>query len=348
MLTPSSEREPGAPFIGQAEHLAALVGGAVLVREAVGAVWLRGPDARRFANGMFTNNVRDLPVGAVNRHAIVDDRGRVGGFLELLCVAEDAFLAVLDGIGPAAFCERYDPYVVFDDVELESTEGALTSVVLVGASAEAVATEAGLALPGVEPAGTGQPYAEAHGGYAYRTWGWPGAGVRWVVPEAGASAIVGALGLAEADPAVLQVARLLAGVPRYPEDTGEKGLPHELGLREQLLSFEKGCYLGQESINRIDVMGNVRKKLRVLRFDGAPPEAGSEVELEGTRVGRLTSPVQLPGGGGLALAVLKEPAHAAGATVTAGGRPAQVGELPLGTEAVPRPVPRPVPRSVPR
>src|SRR4051812_20902280 len=82
-----------------------------------GVVTLVGPHARRFSNGMFTNNVRDLAVGRWNTSAMVDDKARLQGLLDLYATAPDAFLAVLEGVTPEAFEARYGKYIIFDDLE---------------------------------------------------------------------------------------------------------------------------------------------------------------------------------------------------------------------------------------
>jgi folate-binding protein YgfZ len=281
---------------------------------------IEGRDARRFCNGMFTNNVRDLPVGGCNRHAIVDDRGRVGGFLDLHCESDERFLAVLQGLTPDAFAERYAKFIVFDDVEIEAVEG-LGWLTVQGPHAAAAMRAAGLVVP---EAGR---FSDTDGVRIWSRSRAPDGGYDILLP-AGSSALDALAPHApRVDAATLETLRVLAGDPRYPDDTGEKRLPHELGLRDVLLSFEKGCYIGQETINRVDVMGQVRKHLVAVRVQGTA-HAGAEVVLERS-VGTLTSPVVLPDGATLGLAVLKEPAHVPGTAVTVGGAPGEVLALPV-------------------
>lgn len=287
---------------------AALTDGVLYTARPVDVVVMVGPDTRRFANGMFTNNVRDLAVGSVNQHAVVDERARISGFLDLACIADDRFVAILDGISADAFCERYAKYVVFDDVELEPQQGQ-QSVRAVGRDA-----------PPGPPKGRFESFGS---GFRYTSWGWPGAGLRWIVP----SEEVGSITSAPHGPSVLAAVRVLAGVPAHPLDSGGKRLPHELGLRDSHLSFDKGCYLGQETINRVDVMGKVRKHLRGVR--GAGVATGCEVVFEGAVVGRVGSAVELPGGDLVGLAVLKEAACDPGTAVQTGDAHAEVLALPV-------------------
>lgn len=86
--------------------------------------------------------------------------------------------------------------------------------------------------------------------------------------------------------------RIEAGIPRWGAEIDERVLPAEAGLTETHVSFTKGCYPGQEPIARQHYRGKVNRRLRVLELeDGAAPEPGTEVELDGKAVGRVTSAV---------------------------------------------------------
>ena len=113
----------------------------------VQTVRLSGPDARRFTNGMFTNNIRDLQPGECVRSAMCDDRGRVQGLLDVLCTAEDTFEGVLEGVSAEWFESRYGLYIVFDDVEMETFEDAPWVLSLQGPKAAEILATAGLPSP---------------------------------------------------------------------------------------------------------------------------------------------------------------------------------------------------------
>jgi tRNA-modifying protein YgfZ len=275
-------------------------------------VRLAGPDARRFCNGMFTNNVRDLPVGAHNRSAMIDDRGRICGFLDLCCLAEDQFVAVIEGIDVPSFLERYERYVVFDEVELAALHG-WWHLSVQGAHAAEVPTAQGALDALRHSSAEDEPF-----GYARSRA--PGGGVDVIVPDAARAGVVAALDgaavAASADDA--EVLRILAGQPAFPRDTGDKRLVAELGLRDQLLSFDKGCYIGQETVNRVDVMGQVRRSLAGVRIRSAdlPPWLAPGAEVWGEEhLGDLTSLGVLPDGNAVGLAVLKKPGDSPGTEV---------------------------------
>jgi len=84
--------------------------------------------------------------------------------------------------------------------------------------------------------------------------------------------------------------RIESGIPRWGREIDERVLPAEAGLDETHISFNKGCYPGQEPIARQRYRGKVNRRLRVLEIDGEAT-AGDELLLEGKSVGRITSAV---------------------------------------------------------
>jgi folate-binding protein YgfZ len=94
--------------------------------------------------------------------------------------------------------------------------------------------------------------------------------------------------------------RIEAATPRYGRELDDRVLPAEAGLEERAISFDKGCYPGQEPIARQHYRGKVNRRLRVLEVDGDPPAPEAAVSFEGKDVGRVTSAVP-----GLALAYVR-------------------------------------------
>lgn len=295
-VTRSGSSEPSKAIDDPRELLARGVAQRELATTAVALV---GEDVRRFANGMLTNNVRDLPVGGVQRTAMVDDRGRVVGLLDLLLVEEHRIVCLLEGVDADAFIERYDAYVFADDVEFERLDG-LRTLTVQGPDAPRALEAASLPVPE-----EGRLVATGDLLVVRRDRGTTGFDL--------VGAELPSLDVPEATEACLEALRVHAGEPRWPVDFPEKALPHETGLRRRYLSFDKGCYVGQETIHRVEVLGRVRRQLVRLAL-GELPAQGAEVHHGGKVVGRLTSPVQW-GEGALALAVLREPANQAGTTV---------------------------------
>jgi aminomethyltransferase len=90
----------------------------------------------------------------------------------------------------------------------------------------------------------------------------------------------------------LNAFRVAEGIPIYGVDMVERDLPQETS-QMRALHFKKGCYLGQEIVERIRSRGNVHRHLRQLEVDGPLPESGTELSLEGTAAGQITSAAEL-------------------------------------------------------
>jgi folate-binding protein YgfZ len=265
---------------------------------------LVGPDARRFANGMFTNNIRDLPPGRANRSALTDEKGRMLGLLDTWCEAPEAFVLVLDGISAAAFTERYAKFMFFDDVEMTDLAETHGVVSLQGPDAAEVLARSGLPAPeGVASAAEIRVARKDRSGCA---------GFDILAPAEALVPLWEGLRGAGATPVgwdAQEALRVAAGRVRWPVDMGERALVHEMGLVAECCSFEKGCYVGQEVINRIDVMGQVNKRIWGLAMDeDAIPPLEAEVKLaDGNVVGVARSGAR-EGGRARVLALLRKPA----------------------------------------
>jgi aminomethyltransferase len=128
--------------------------------------------------------------------------------------------------------------------------------------------------------------------------------------------------------ATLDVLRIEEGRAWYGIDVAEENLLHETGLLQEYHSFTKGCYIGQEVVARLEGRGaHVNKRLMGLQLGSAAP-AGSAVTAEGKDVGRVTTAGVSPRLGPIALAYVHRSVDP-GATVTIGGAPARVAQLPL-------------------
>jgi folate-binding protein YgfZ len=296
----------------------------------IGVVDLVGADVRRWANGMFTQNFRDAPVGASLHSGWCDDRGRLQGLFQAAFLADDHIRLVLAGTSADAFVEHFDRYVLVDDVEFIQPDVAVFTVMgprgMHKLGAVGLHAKAGAQINHADDT-TLLPSARALV---------PSTDV--VIPMERAAELWNALisaGAHAAASAVSEVLRVEAGRVRFGVDSPPKALPHELALRDHILSFEKGCYVGQETINRLDVMGQARKGIAGVMSD-SPLTTGDPVFVGDTQVGTVTSPVLSPRFGHIALAVVRKP-YDEGAEVRIGdagaGRtcplPFPVGESPF-------------------
>jgi folate-binding protein YgfZ len=114
----------------------------------------------------------------------------------------------------------------------------------------------------------------------------------------------------------LEIARIEAGIPRFGVDMDESNIPLECGIESRAVSYKKGCYIGQEVINRIHSIGHVNKELRGLRLADdlkTLPAKGDKLFHDGKEVGYVTSAVKSPGlNATLALGYVRREANAPG------------------------------------
>ena len=225
-----------------------------------------GPDTRRWLNGMISQNVRDMEVGASARSAITDSKGRMQGLLWVACLADDRFLLVGDGVEGEWLFDRLDMYIIMDEVELEERDHRVLSLQGEGSAALAAGlAERAVVVAERDRTGLG--------------------GVDLVVQAAELDAVLAEL---PAPTDELEMLRVRAGKPRWPVDMDQKTFVHELGLVDELCSFVKGCYIGQEVINRMNVMGKVNRSLRRVALDAA---VTGDVFVDDEKAGSVSSAV---------------------------------------------------------
>ncbi|HEY5232199.1 MAG TPA: glycine cleavage T C-terminal barrel domain-containing protein, partial [Verrucomicrobiae bacterium] len=134
-----------------------------------------------------------------------------------------------------------------------------------------------------------------------------------------------------------EAARIEAGVPRFGADMDETNIPLECGIESRAIVYNKGCYIGQEVINRIHSVGHVTRELRGLRLAAnleSLPKKGDKLFHAGKEVGYVTSAVKSPTlNSNIALGYVRREANQIGNELTlrtvAGESPANIVELPF-------------------
>jgi folate-binding protein YgfZ len=288
------------------------------IARARSKAWLRvsGPDAETFLQGQCTQDLRPLQPGRCAEALWLNTKGRILG--ESLVLKENAELwwlwsAHSDGESLRA---RLEDFIIADDVSVTPEEGAWEQLTLAGTAAERWLA----AALGETPAPGA--WAALGGGYVFagrrgqsQVWDW----LR-PTPVASASSAIPALPspaeLGELSAIALHRARLATGVPAIPGEFGPQDLPQEAGFENTAISFNKGCYLGQEVMARLHAMGQVRRRL--LRVGGIGPAPAVNVELRQNdkRIGELRAVVDDGRGGWLGLAILNLLGLASGASLT--------------------------------
>jgi folate-binding protein YgfZ len=298
----------GAPPLPDPQAWCALHASAVAVPlDDVGGLRLTGPDRVDFLNGQLAHDVRALPEGGSLRSLYLDVKGHALDEVRVQRRDRDLHLAVEDGRAGAVL-ERLTAHRVFDDVTLEDLAEVLACVTVQGpASDEVVRHLLGRAPEDDAGRFLQRPFGGADALVVRHRRSGPG-GVDVHVLRRDLPALRSALAAAGAvagDRAGLEASRIAAGLPRASADAGPGVLPQEAGL-DAAISTRKGCYLGQETMARIEARAVLRRGLARLRLDGPPgDEARPPLRLDGREVGRVGSVAHHPDEGLLALAVVR-------------------------------------------
>jgi len=258
---------------------------------------ITGPDRARFLHNLTTNEVKRLPAGRGCEAFVTSLQGKILAYV-IMHVAEDRILVGLDPSAQEAALAHFRKYGVFDDVAIEDRSAATFELHVAGPDAAELIRRAGGRLPEeIDHAHVitdleGSPIRIAREsptvlpGFTLLGAKSAAEPVRAILLRHGQQ-----FGLVTVDPESFEVLRIEAGTPVFGTDITEKNLPQEIGRDDRAINFVKGCYLGQETVARIDALGHVNQLLKGLRFDeNVPcPLPGSALESEGKRVGVITS-----------------------------------------------------------
>lgn len=303
-----------------------------------GRLLIRGRDAPRFLHGMVTNEIQRLAVGGGTYAFLLDVHGHILADAHIFRLSEESFLLDCDPQCKEAIRQALERHIIADDVELQDQSGAIACLGIEGPCAREVLREAIEFDPPhmrlldhlrVEDETRRLAHVSLSGGDGFWIWAPPDqiASLWPKTLEAGSRIGARPVGLD-----ALEICRIEAGIPRYGADMDQKTLPQETG-QMHALSFTKGCYLGQEVVERIRSRGHVNRKLVGLLLEGKqdiPPQAA--ILSGGQQVGTITSATYSFGlRRSIALGyVRREPAES-GQAVAVGAAPAEIVPLPFFT-----------------
>jgi aminomethyltransferase len=282
----------------------ALRGGAAWMDlSARGRIVVRGRDRARLLHSIASNEVKKLAAGSGCYAFLLNPQGRIQADLLLFCF-EDHFLIDVEPELREKVPAHIRRYVVADQVELEDASVRTGEIGLEGPGASDALAALDAPVPLADYAH--EPWDGGTVAHASLT-GQPG--FRIFCPAEAAPGLIRRLESAGAKPASpddARVVRIENGRPRYGEDIVETSLPQET-QQMHAVSFTKGCYLGQEIVERIRARGHVNRKLLRVDLPGAEPAApGSLIQVEG-KAAEVTSSVYSPRAGkAIALAYVRE------------------------------------------
>ncbi|MBN1209535.1 MAG: aminomethyltransferase family protein [Myxococcaceae bacterium] len=264
---------------------------------------ITGEDRASFLHGMVTQDVKGLAPGGAAYTALVTAKGAMVADARLLKREADLLLDVEPGTG-AKVKEFLEKYLISEDAELHEATGEWGLLRLLGPrTAEVLGAALGAAFEPLDPNATreatlagapvvlvGNPSFEKHQ-------------VDLLVPRGALEPVWKALAQAGGAQGVrplgfqaLELLRVEAGVPRYGQDMVDTTIPLEANLTHAI-SYNKGCYIGQEVIARATFRGHMNRKLAGLLLGEVEVAPGAELRKGEKKVGWVTSVVRSPAQG---------------------------------------------------
>jgi len=303
---------------------------------------LTGPDRVRYLNAVMTNNVRDLKPNQGTIGLLLNSQGHILDELETLAF-DDSILILGHAFNCEATAATLDKFIIMDDAMLTDRSDHTGMLAIEGPAAMAIVNEvAGVDLTLLEQyTHVETSVASANGAIAcdlvrQSLYGFPGA--EFIVARENIAELRQALeaaarkhGGAPIGYEALNALRLEAGIPWFGTDFGEHQIPHEAGLEKSHISYTKGCYTGQEIVERVRSRGHVNKRLTGLAFGGAEiPERGAALTAGGAEAGEVTSAAFSPLlGRAMGLGYVRREHDRIGEKLQCGSLSAEVIELPL-------------------
>ncbi len=296
-----------------------------------------GPDRVRYLNAILTNNIKELAVGQGNVSLLLNPQGHILAEIETYAQTECLF-CVSYAMIRERLIEWLDKYIIMDDVTLTDESQRFGTLALEGPKAAAVVRElTGIGLSTLselfrkETAVASIPCwltKRSRGGVA---------GCEFVAGRETLENLWSALsesvkkhGGGPMGYAALSAQRIAQGVPWFGYDFGEKQIPHEAGLETSHISYTKGCYTGQEIVERVRSRGQVNRRRVDLIFEGGGiPAAGDTLTVDGKEAGIVTRaaiPSFLPHA--IGMGYVRKDHNAAGSTLHWSGGTAIVSKFP--------------------
>jgi len=260
---------------------------------------LTGGDRVRWLNGMVTNNIRDLGLKRGVYCFLLNAQGHIQADLYAYNLG-DSLMIDVDGQLREKVLAHFDKFIIMDDVEVADVSETALAVGLDGARSRETLSKSGIQAPELAALELCEPKCECacecvkcallRGddpiGNAYEI---------WLAPEQWKptwEALIGA-GAKAIGTKALELRRISWGIPRYGVDIRERDLPQETG-QVRALNFSKGCYLGQEIVERIRSRGAVHRQFTAFTVEGPLPLPGTKIQADEKEVGEVTSSAELP------------------------------------------------------
>lgn len=296
----------------------------VLDRSDRGKLLVTGAEAAEYLQGQLTNDIEVLAAGEGCYAALLDRKGHMQADMRVLVVSAEKVWIDTEPEGLAAARRHLEMYKIGRDADLVDAGAERAIVSLIGPRSAELAGSPPLPeycheeikIYGIECPAVGTalgidliPRAEDRERLIA------------ALAEAGAPAV---------DPAAAEIVRIESGVPRFGSEMDTATMPAEAGIVAAAVNFEKGCYIGQETVARLHYKGKPNRHLRGLQLS-APAGPGTTLLLGEKEVGKLGGSCVSPALGPIGLAIVRREAEP-GAELLVGedGVTARVVDLPFG------------------
>lgn len=331
MPTAQTIGPPSATILAEYQALTAGVGLAELAGRTL--VEVSGADRATFLHSFTTGDIKKLPVGRGCEAFVTSPQGKTLGHVLLLKRADSLLLSTTPGQA-ATLIAHFQRYIISEDLTLRDLSGEWGTLVLAGPDAANLLQAVSEIQPPSELLTWSEVNIADRAAIAVRC---EHAGPLSYLLLASAedlpriAAACQQAGATHASAASLEMARIEVGVPLFSQDITEDNLPQEISRDASAISFTKGCYLGQETVARIDAVGHVNRQLVGVRFEGQSiPPAGTKLAVDGKEIGHVTSAAWSPRlAAPLAIALLRRAQAKAGTRLMSNHGDAVVVMLPV-------------------
>ena len=276
---------------------------------------VRGGEAAEFLQGQVSNDVEGLAPGQGCYAALLTHKGKLRTDLRVLR-AGDWFWLDAEPIGLAPLAHTVKTYSLGRDVSWEDVTAERSILSLVGPRSRELIDAA--------PAQAEHSFVEGEHGLYVAT----DLGVDVICAAADADGVREALGAEAVSEEAAECLRIESGRPRLGLDMDGETMPQEAGINERAVDFEKGCYVGQETVARLHWRGKPNRHLRGLRL-AEPAARGDGIRLGERVVGRVGSACLSPTFGPIALALVRREAEPGARVAVGDGGEAEVVALPF-------------------
>jgi folate-binding protein YgfZ len=328
-----------------AEHAALRETAGVIDLSFRSRICLTGADRVRFLHGQVTNDVKKLRIGEGCYSAITTAKGKMESDLNIFALADELLLDFEPSL-TKKISARLEKFIVADDVQIVDVAPHYGLLSVQGPKAVEVVRALDL-FPEIPAQQLGSiKISDVTLGEIYLSNNprLGASGFDLFVPNNSLGAVADKL-IAAAKQiggravgwTAFETARIEAGVPRFGADMDETNIPLECGIESRAIVYNKGCYIGQEVINRIHSVGHVTRELRALRLATnleSLPKKGDKLFHAGKEVGYVTSAVKSPAlNANIALGYVRREANQIGNELTlrtaTGESPAKIVESPF-------------------